>query len=136
MIKSARKLKTLLLPNCNGLTDEILSTILNLCKEIGCLDVSSRQITDQSLISIAQLNSLVRLSLKNTRVTDEGIRKLLTGCTKLAFLNVDDCSSVSIATLYDAHDLISQGALNKELMIRVGGKTIPINTWTSRRRGI
>ncbi|XP_074604053.1 uncharacterized protein LOC141857454 [Brevipalpus obovatus] len=132
MIKPARKLKTLHLLYCDWLTDEMLSTTLTVCKEIECLDVPSSQITDKSLISIAQLESLVRLSLYSSKVTDEGVMKLLTRCTKLAFLNVNDCSSVSIATLYNAYDLISRGLLNKQLVILFGLHIVRMNTLKNR----
>ncbi|XP_074601351.1 uncharacterized protein LOC141855285 [Brevipalpus obovatus] len=132
MIKPARKLKKLLLPYCIWLTDEMLFIALTFCKEIECLDVSSHQITDQSLIPISQLDSLEEISLNNTKVTDEGIIKLLSECPKLTFLNVDYCSSVSFETLYKAYDLISQGSLNKQLVIRFGGETIPMNPLKDR----
>ncbi|XP_074604052.1 F-box and leucine-rich repeat protein 13-like [Brevipalpus obovatus] len=124
MMKSARKLKKLLLLSCYWLTDEMLSTALAVCKEIKCLAVVSSQITDKSLISIAQLDSLVILSLSGTKVTDQGIMKLLTKCINLAYLDVDDCFSVSFATLYNAYDLISQGSLNKQLVIRFRGHIV------------
>ncbi|XP_074595951.1 uncharacterized protein LOC141851072 [Brevipalpus obovatus] len=132
MIKPARKLKKLLLPYCHWLTDAMLSTILTFCKEIECLDVSSHQITDQSLIPISQLDSLEEISLNTTRVTDEGIMKLLNECPGLASLNVNYCSSVSVATLYNAHDLISQGSTNKQLVIRFGGHIVKMNSLKNR----
>ncbi|XP_074595680.1 uncharacterized protein LOC141850846 [Brevipalpus obovatus] len=132
MIKPAKKLKKLLLPNCIWLTDEMLSTVLTLCKEIEFLDVSSHQITDQSLNSIAQLDSLVELFLNSTHVTDDWIMKILTKCTKLAYLDVEDCPSVSIATLYQAYDLISQGSLNKHLVICFRGYAVRMNTLQER----
>ncbi|XP_074597091.1 uncharacterized protein LOC141852115 [Brevipalpus obovatus] len=132
MMKSARKLKTLHLSYCDWLTDETLSTTLTLCKEIECLAVSSFRITDQSLFSIAKLHSLMKLSLSSTEVTDGGIMELLTGCTKLASLNVDDCPSVSIATLYSVYDLIRQGSLNKQLVIRFGGHLVKMNSLKDR----
>ncbi|XP_074598166.1 uncharacterized protein LOC141852899 [Brevipalpus obovatus] len=133
IMKSARKLKKLILSYCDWLTDEMLSTTLILCEELKLLDVSSRQITDKSLISIAQLDSLVELSLTRTKVTDEGIMKLLTECISLAYLDVDNCFSASIATLYNAYDLISQGSLNKQLVICFGGHTVAMNTVKDRR---
>ncbi|XP_074604046.1 uncharacterized protein LOC141857447 [Brevipalpus obovatus] len=132
MIKPARKLKKLFLPHCNWVTDEMLSTTLTVCKEIESLEVSSHKITDQSLISVTQLESLVELNLSFTKVTDGGIMKLLSECPKLTFLNVDDCYSVSIATLYSAYDLIRQGSLNKQLVICFEGYVVRMDTLKDR----
>ncbi|XP_074594928.1 uncharacterized protein LOC141850252 isoform X2 [Brevipalpus obovatus] len=132
-LRSCPKLKTLIIPLSHSLTDDGISRIADFCKNMTHLDISSSQITSQSLDSLAHLNSLKSLSLKYTKVTDEGIGRILKECRNLTFLNVDQCDLITVQTLLNAYDLMVEGLLDKRFTILYCGQRVKISSLDSRQ---
>ncbi len=75
-------LRELILEGCDGLGDGGVSHLGDL-RELHRLDISGRKITDLSLKHLAGLRNLGRLRLRNTSVSDDGLRELLKGARGL-----------------------------------------------------
>ncbi|XP_074598755.1 uncharacterized protein LOC141853344 [Brevipalpus obovatus] len=127
-IESCRSLKELRLPDSSFLSDEGISKIADFCKNLKCLNISGSDISDLGIASLSRLNFLEKLCLARTRVTDGGLKGILTGCSNLHSLDVDGCDAVTVATLLTAYDLKTQALLHHQLVIKYRGASVKMSS--------
>ncbi|XP_074594944.1 putative RNA-binding protein EEED8.10 isoform X2 [Brevipalpus obovatus] len=99
LLKFCKNLQTLHLHAKYDLTDEGVSKIPDLCTEMRHLSISSSKV-NTSLDSLSRLKYLETLSLRNTRVTDEGVK------------NFKSKYSNSISLDFQGEDTIDQESLD------------------------
>ena len=74
-------------------------------KKIHQLRVRKSQITDSGLDALAQFPTIKKLELSNSKITDEGIKKIVSFCPQLEQLNLWGCSGVTDKSLVHLRDL-------------------------------
>lgn len=76
-------------------------------KKIHQLRVRKSQITDSGLDVLAQFPTIKKLELSNSKITDEGIKKIVMYCPRLERLNIWGCVGVTDKSLIHLRDLWS-----------------------------
>jgi len=74
-------------------------------KKIHQLRIRKSQITDAGLDVLAQFPTIKKLELSNSKITDEGIKKITAYCPQLERLNVWGCAGVTDKSLIHLRDL-------------------------------
>ena len=74
-------------------------------KKIHQLRVRKSQITDSGLDALAQFPTIKKLELSNSKITDEGIKKIVMYCPRLERLNIWGCVGVTDESLVYLRDL-------------------------------
>jgi hypothetical protein len=89
-------LRVLIIPESTDVTDAALSAVAAGCPLLEELNLDGMNITDVSLLAIAQhCHNLVLLNVSECReVSDDGVLEIMENCTKLAGLGVLHCLGV------------------------------------------
>jgi len=90
-IKKMGNIKYLLLHDCYGVDDEMISAVCESCPNIVSLDISNsngRFVTKESLLQLAKLKKLKRLNANYLPIDDEVIERLAPNLKQLEFLSI------------------------------------------------
>ncbi|XP_078275836.1 F-box and leucine-rich repeat protein 13 [Rhinoraja longicauda] len=99
-ITGCQNLQDLNLSECEKVTDEFVSTILENCKSLMYLNISYTSIGDATLRSLSKFGlNLQYLSLAYAKqYTNKGLNYLATGkgCHRLVYLDISGCTEISV----------------------------------------
>lgn len=76
-------------------------------KPVCRLQLRKSHITDSGLDALAQFPNLKRLEISNSKITDEGIKKIVMYCPQLEYLNVWGVAQITNKSLIHLRDLWS-----------------------------
>lgn len=100
-------LLSLSLDNFSKITDAGVIEILGSCRELKKVSLNYTYITDDTLVYLSQL-ALVSLSLRScTRISEQGLKKLLPFLPQLKSLNIFNVHGITDETLYTIEDSCS-----------------------------
>ncbi|XP_072327431.1 F-box and leucine-rich repeat protein 13 isoform X1 [Scyliorhinus torazame] len=99
-ISDCRNLQDLNLTQCTSLTDELVSTVVEMCTSLLYLNLAYTTISDGTLRSLSKFGlNLQYLSLAYSKMfTNKGLNYLATGkgCHKLVYLDISGCTQISV----------------------------------------
>ncbi|XP_078000622.1 protein AMN1 homolog [Glandiceps talaboti] len=83
-------LHTVYLRRCLNVTDEAIITLAECCRQLMRLNIGGcNQITDLSLAALGRHSRMLRsINFSRTKVTDDGVVSLVTGCCKQSLVEV------------------------------------------------
>jgi len=101
--ESCPRLYGLDLSRCSGLTDASCEAIANGCKQILCIRLACcEQITDAGVALLSQCTQLAYLDLDNcTKVSDWGVQQIANGCKHLARLHIGKTEVTNVSKLVE-----------------------------------
>ncbi|XP_072097288.1 LOW QUALITY PROTEIN: F-box and leucine-rich repeat protein 13 [Mobula birostris] len=99
-ISGCRNLQDLNLSECKNITDEFMSTVIEMCTSLVYLNMAYTTISDATLRSLSKFGlNLQYLSLAYSKLfTNKGLNYLATGkgCHKLVYLDISGCTEISV----------------------------------------
>ncbi|XP_069765822.1 F-box and leucine-rich repeat protein 13 [Narcine bancroftii] len=99
-ISRCRNLQDLNLSECENVTDEFVSTVIETCTSLVYLNMAYTNISDATLRSLSKFGlNLQYLSLAySKKFTNKGLNYLATGkgCHRLVYLDISGCTEISV----------------------------------------
>ncbi|XP_059843192.1 F-box and leucine-rich repeat protein 13 isoform X3 [Hypanus sabinus] len=100
VLSGCRNLQDLNLSECKNVTDEFMSTVIEMCTSLVYLNMAYTTISDATLRTLSKFGlNLQYLSLAYSKLfTNKGLNYLATGkgCHKLVYLDISGCTEISV----------------------------------------
>ncbi|XP_053211356.1 F-box/LRR-repeat protein 7-like [Panonychus citri] len=110
-------LRELTLFGNDNVTDASVTSLPEQCPNLKLINLEGFKFGDATIKSFVAFKNLESLTVSGSLITDEGVAHLLSQSPNLELLGVNSCLGISLKTLSNAYELITQGLVNKKLII-------------------
>jgi uncharacterized membrane protein/mono/diheme cytochrome c family protein len=112
--------------NAHSTADSVMNALKSVKDQLAWLKLEHKSVNDQTLKSIKDCRSLIRLSLNNTKVTDKGLENLK---------NMEQLQSLSlVGTKVTAKGLVQLSKLKKLKFLYLYQTNIKRNDWSTLKK--